>query len=291
MENLSTRKRNVGQYFKSGDWSDYWRTSISYAPAHRILVRGYPLPEICGNLTYAETLYLTLKGELPTELQAKMIDALLCCVIDHQFITSTVVAGRFIASAFPDSPVPGIAGSILTAGRNTWSPQESASLIHELYNLMTSRNLTVSETAQIVAKDYWEHRKQVPGLGHPTHKDFDPRAERLRELAAHYGLSGVRSELHEQFIQEYWQISGRKIAINADGMMARVMTEIGLDPMEMVGIAILAYMPGIIAHVLEEIRDGVPLRVIPEELGSKYIGPEFRHLPPEKIGIETKVPG
>lgn len=285
-----TKKRNVGEYFKNGDWSDYWRTAISYAPAHKILIRGYPLPEICGNLTFAETLYLTLRGEIPDEKTSKMLDALLCCVIDHQFITATTVAGRYIASANPDSIVPGIAGSILTAGRNTWSPQESAKLINDAYDMMHREGLSIEETAKKVAQSYYEGKITLPGLGHPTHKKFDPRAERLRELSQLYGLWKEKSQLYGAIHRAYCEISGRNIAINADGMMACVMNELGLEPNEMVGIAILAYMPGIIAHVIEEIKDGVPLRVIPEALGSKYVGPAERHLPQEKMKIKTNVP-
>ncbi|MBI2977085.1 MAG: hypothetical protein HYY33_09055 [Chloroflexi bacterium] len=51
------------------------------------------------------------------------------------------------------------------------------------------------------------------------------------------------------------------------------------DPLEMAGIGALAVLPGVIAHVVEEIRDGVPLRVIPDVLGSKYVGEPERHLP------------
>ncbi|TAK29612.1 MAG: citryl-CoA lyase [Chloroflexota bacterium] len=288
-QNNSKKKRNVGQYLKSNDWSDYWRTEISQAPAHRILIRGYPLPEICGNLTFAETLYLTLKGELPTPTVAKMLDAVLCCVIDHQFITSTVVTGRFIASAFPDSPVPGIAGSILTAGRNTWSPQESANLINESYDRMKAEGLTIEQMAERVAGEYAEQRKQMPGMGHPTHKEFDPRAARLIELAKDNDYWGEKSQLYAAIHEAYNRITGRNLCLNADGAMACVMNEMGLKPMEMVGVAVLAYMPGIIAHVIEEIEDGVPLRIIPEELGSKYIGPEFRHLPADRLKNPTNV--
>jgi len=57
--------------------------------------------------------------------------------------------------------------------------------------------------------------------------------------------------------------------------------ELNFDPLEMAGIGALSVLPGVIAHVVEEIRAGVPLRVIPDELGSKYIGAPERHVPEE----------
>jgi citrate synthase len=46
----------------------------------------------------------------------------------------------------------------------------------------------------------------------------------------------------------------------------------------MAGIAATAAMPGIVAHVIEEIERGVPLRIVPDELGSVYVGPDERHI-------------
>ena len=36
------------------------------------------------------------------------------------------------------------------------------------------------------------------------------------------------------------------------------------------------------AHVIEEIKDGVPLRIIPDALGSRYIGHPERHVPKDR---------
>ena len=78
--------RSVGKYRKTGDWSDYWRTKISYADDKECIIRGYAQDEIIENLTYTETLYLTLKGELPNEKETRVLDAVLCGIPDHQFI-------------------------------------------------------------------------------------------------------------------------------------------------------------------------------------------------------------
>ena len=52
------RRRSVGEFMKSGDWSDYWTTRISRAEAGRIWVRGYPLEEIVEKLSYVEAMWL-----------------------------------------------------------------------------------------------------------------------------------------------------------------------------------------------------------------------------------------
>ena len=56
----------------------YWRTKISKVGPGEILIRGYPLEELMGNLSFTEVMFLTLRGELPSESEGKMLDALLC---------------------------------------------------------------------------------------------------------------------------------------------------------------------------------------------------------------------
>ena len=63
------------------DWHGYWKTKVSKVGEHQILIRGYPLEEVIGNLTYTEAIYLTIRGELPTEREREMMDALLCAIL------------------------------------------------------------------------------------------------------------------------------------------------------------------------------------------------------------------
>ena len=278
------KTRNVGSYIRSGKWDDYWRQKVGHIAAGDILIRGYPLTEIIENLSYAEALYLTLRGELPNQKETRVMNALLCGIVDHEFINATTPAARFVASAFPESSIPGIAAGVLAMGSYTVSPQDSTALINSAYELMKRENLTMEETAKRVVKDYQQSKRRIPGLGHPVYKEADPRAVALRKVAIEAGLWGEKSQLYEAIHDEFVKSMGRPICINIDGMMACVGNEMGFDPLEMAGIAALSFMCGIIAHVVEEIREGVPLRVIPPELGSKYAGPEERHLESKKKG-------
>ena len=277
-QNHKSKLRNVGEYYRSNDWSDYWRTKVSFVEPHKVLIRGYPIEEICERLTYAEMCWLTIRGELPTKSQARVMDALLCCMPDHQFVASHTPAARFTASAFPESPIPGIASAVLTMGSNTVSPQESARIILAACDLMESENLNREEAARRMVQQYLSAGRRIPGLGHPTHKRDDMRASALRRVTEAEGLWGDKCRMYECVRDAFVQTTGKDLPINIDGMMAAVMTELGFDPLEMAGIGALSVLPGVIAHVVEEIREGVPLRVIPDELGSKYIGAPERHI-------------
>ena len=263
--------RSVGKYVKSGEWGDYWRTKISYADDKECIIRGYTQEDIISHLSYTEALYLTLKGELPTESEARVFDAVLNAITDHQFIASNTPAARYVASAFPNSPIPGLAAGVLAFGSNTGSPQDSADLINNAYELMQKENLTKEETARQVVKQFTVEKKRMPGFGHPFYKS-DPRATAIEKVAKENGVWGPKAELYEAIHDEFVRASGRDLPINVDGMMACVLNEMDFDPLEMAGIAVISSMPGMLAHVVEEIKEGVPLRIIPDKLGAKYIG-------------------
>jgi len=46
--------------------SDKWRTSLTCIEPNKILMRGYPLDEIMGRLTFGESIYLLLMGDVPS---------------------------------------------------------------------------------------------------------------------------------------------------------------------------------------------------------------------------------
>ena len=55
------------------------------------------------------------------------------------------------------------------------------------------------------------------------------------------------------------------IPINDVGMMALVMLELGFTPDEMTGLAVLSTLPGVIAHVSEELASGRRIRTVPDD--------------------------
>jgi citrate synthase len=274
-------RRRLGDYYRSGDWSDYWRTAVSYVGPHKLLIRGYPIEEIVEQLTFAETLYLTVRGELPTKPQARVLDAALTSIPAHQWVAAHLLAAAVTASASPESPIPGIASGILTMGSVPVSPQETATLLDRARALM-SDGRGAEEAAAAAVTEYREQGRLIPGLGHPNHKEHDPRATALASVAKEQGVWGESCELYALVHAAFVEQTGKHLPINIDGMLACVLADLGFTHLEMAGIAATAAMPGIVAHVIEEITSGVPLRIVPDELGSTYIGEPERHITPER---------
>lgn len=268
-------RKNIGHYVASGDWSEYWTTRISRARKGRISVRGYPVEEIIEKLSYTEAAFLLLKGDLPDARETALFDLVLRSGMDQQFISSAVGAARFTASAFPDSPVPALASGMLASGSVTGSPQEPAEMLIEAVGWRVPE----PEACARVLKLWSERRGRIPGLGHPMHKEAEPRAVVVRRLAR--DLDGWREHgrMLDAVEAHLGKSKGRVIPINLAGALGAVLADLEFDPLTIGGLGALTYGMALLAHITEEIREGVPLRIIPDALGAHYAGPAERHIP------------
>jgi citrate synthase len=149
-----------------------WQTRISRVMEGKVIIHGYSHEALIGERPYAEGVFLTLRGELPTKKEARMMDAMLMSLLDHGFVAASVLAARYCASGNPQLQ-PGVAAGLLTAGSNTISPQHSAEFLDNALKMMRTENLSMEETARRVVAKVRAERKRIPGLGHPTHKGDD----------------------------------------------------------------------------------------------------------------------
>ncbi len=139
------------------------------------------------------------------------------------------------------------------------------------------------EPAASRAVDTWlERRGAVPGLGHPMHKEAEPRAVTLRRIAVERDGWRQHGRLLDAIEGELERRKGRHIPINLAGAIGALLADLGFDPLAIGGIGALGYGMALLAHIVEEIREGVPLRIIPDALGAHYAGPGERHLPPDR---------
>ncbi|MCY4087272.1 MAG: citryl-CoA lyase [Actinomycetia bacterium] len=261
--------------------SPEFTTSISDVQAGRVLIRGYSHEELIGRLPYADAAFLTLVGRLPSPAEARLVDAILTSLLDHGFVAATVSAARYIASGNPEF-VPAVAGGLLAAGRNTLSPEHSCGLIGRGLELQRANGWTAEETARALVEELRSQGQRIPGLGHPVHRGGDFRADVLFRLAEELGLAGEATGLYRAIHAEFVRVTDRKdIPINIDGCLACLGMDLGISAQQTVALALLAVLPGLMAHVSEEIEAGVPLRFIRD---GGYGGEPYRPLPDREDG-------
>ena len=77
---------------------EQWRTALTKIEPNMILMRGYPLDEIMGRLTFGESIYLLLMGEVPSPGIGKLMEAILVSFIDHGVTPPSTLAARNTAT-------------------------------------------------------------------------------------------------------------------------------------------------------------------------------------------------
>jgi citrate synthase len=97
-------------------------------------------------------------------------------------------------------------------------------------------------------------KRFVPGLGHPVHKDTDPRTPVLIGIAEAEGLRGPHLRLFEAIGRVHEQVLGRRLPLNGAGVCGAALADLGL-PVELLrGFALLARAAGLLGQIAEERR-------------------------------------
>ena len=257
-----------------------WKTSLIEVIPEHIWIKGYPIGDLIGNLTFAEMVFLVFKGELPNEKESKLINALLCTVSVPQPPSSPFqISARSIIAGNPEV-IPGIIGTLLSVGKYIGrASDEAGEMVVEGLKAMKERGLSIEETAKQIVEDYTSQGKRIPGLGHPIHKIMDPRAKRLRDYAEQIDYVGQHTLLYDAIYKEVLQRrGGRPIALNCDAYCATLLLDLGFSKLSLTPLLLLSVLPGAIASCIEEIEENRPVKGLPR-LFWKYEGPPRRELP------------
>jgi citrate synthase len=241
--------------------SRYWSSSISEVEAQHVFVRGYDLEDLIG-LPFSVNTFLVIKGRLPSPQEARVVDALLSGVVDYALEKPGTVAARAVVSSNPVMTA-GLATAVLGAGEYSLSPETAVHFIADTYTQFLESGLSQQEfSAQIIAETT-ARRYRIPGFGHPVFRGVDPRSQRLKQIAVDAGLWGPEAQLYEAIHAEF--IKNPKVAhfpINDVGVLAAIATAMSFTPAEATALIVIGTLPGVAAHISEELSSGVRLRQI-----------------------------
>jgi citryl-CoA lyase len=256
-----------------------WRTALTSIEPNKILVRGYPLDEIMGRLTFGETIYLLLMGECPSPGIGRMVEAMLVSFIDHGATPPSTLAARNTATT--GAPLRAcVAAGVLGFGRYHGGDIESCMAFLDA-GLELVRGGAVYRDAAAEIVDRWsETGEALPGFGHRFHSR-DPRAARLFQMALELEVEGTHIQMLravEMLLHARHQPDTPPLPINIDGAIAAVCSDLGMPPTVANALFIISRVPGIAAHAQEERDRQRPMRQI-DPKDHIYDGPSERRLP------------
>ena len=215
------------------------------------------------DLDSAANLLWMLRGERPSDAEARILDSCLVLHLEHGMSASTFAA-RCTASTLSDLY------SALTTAIGTLKGPLHGGANTAVMNAL----LEIGEKSAIEAwvDAAFEARHKIPGFGHRVYRVEDPRAGHLRRLSRETGaLCGDLGwyELSEALAES---VQRRKpLALNIDFFSASTYYSLGIPQDLYTVLFALARLPGWVAHVLEQYRDNRLIR--PEAI---FIGPSRR---------------
>ena len=239
-----------------------WKTKISKATKEGTTIRGYDLEDMMKNLTFTQTIFLTLKGELPSESETRILDAILTSSVDHGIEVSSVVSARCTAAAgnqFNSS----VAAGIGTLGKYHGGAVEDC-----------AKTLEDVKDVKSLVEESIKNKKRIHGFGHKIYTT-DPRTKILMEIAKEENIYGKYCKLAQEIEAELESQKGKKLCLNIDGAIAALILDMGFKSSIGNAFFIISRCVGLCAHVHEELTEEKPVRRLDE---SKYLGEENKKL-------------
>lgn len=228
-------------------------SEVSAIENGRIKLRDKDLTsEVMGHLTFTEAVYLVITGKTPTSSARRVLDTVLVALIDHGVTSSTLVA-RMTYRAAPEAVQGAIAAGVLNSGGRVLGSMEGCGRLLAQWAPQALESGTEMAASSLVEAEKAAGRR-VPGLGHGTHEAGDLRAARLFDVATEEGIAGIHVELLRAVESEVGRISGRSLPVNVTGAIAAVLLDLGMPWQILRGFGILSRVPGLVAHVAEEVE-------------------------------------
>ena len=263
---------------RGGD--EKWRTALTRIEPNKILVRGYPLDEMMGRLTFGEAIYLLLMGEVPSPAIGSLMEAVLVSFIDHGITPPSTLAARNTATT--GAPLRAcVAAGVLGFGRYHGGDIESCMQFLDTGLELVRKGANYRDAAGVIVQRCLDTSEPIPGFGHRFHTR-DPRAARLFQMALELEIEGG----HVQMIRAVELVvaalpEGQALPVNIDGAIAAVCGDIGIPAEIANALFIISRVPGIAAQAQEERQREHPMRQI-DPKDHVYDGAGQRRLPDKR---------
>ena len=255
-----------------------WRTALTCIEPNKILVRGYPLDEMMGRLTFGEAIYLLLMGEVPSPAIGSLMEAMLVSFIDHGATPPSTLAARNTATTGAALRAC-VAAGVLGFGRYHGGDIESCMHFLDAGLDLVREGASYREAAEQIVHKCVASEEPIPGFGHRFHTR-DPRAARLFQMALELEVEGehvLMIRAVEMMLDERAK-DGAPLPVNIDGAIAAVCGDLGIPPAVANALFVISRVPGLAAQAREETERHRPMRQI-DPKDHLYDGPSERRLP------------
>ena len=235
------------------DVSDWWQTDIIDMAPGQIRMRGHPIEGLIGTVSFPQMIWLMVRGDMPSEAEAKLFEAALVATVDHGPQAPSIAAARMAVTC--GLPLNGAMASAVNMLDDVHGGAGEQAV--ELYHRVAAADAPLAEV--LVA---WraENGPFIPGFGHLFHKPVDPRAPRLLALVDEAAEGGIVSGTFAQVARDIEAAlaaeKGKPVPMNIDGATAVIYAELGFAAPLARGLFCLSRSVCILSHAWEQQQQG-----------------------------------
>ena len=254
-------------------------TSLGTSTAEEIRLLGQDLTEdLMGKVGFGELAFWLVALRRPTAAETRVFEAVLVALADHGF-TPTAIAARLTYLSAPDSLQGALAAGLLGGGSRFLGVTEDCgaylhAVLQEQEGGLPADDAGWDAVALAAVTATRAAGRFVPGLGHPVHKERDPRTAVLIRIAEEEGLRGPHLRLFEAIGRVHEQVLGRRLPLNGAGVCGAALADLGL-PVELLrGFALLARAAGLLGQLAEERRRPIGMQAyLAVDRNAVYVDP------------------
>lgn len=242
----------------SDDAVPTFETSLGTSTTSTISLLGQDLAaDLMGQVSLTELTYWMVTQRRPGPGDVAVLDACLIALADHGF-TPTAIAARLTYLSAPDSLQGAIAAGLLGGGsRFLGVTEDCGGFLHRHVAALEESPTDEADWDDLARRIVTEERaakRTIPGLGHPVHKEGDPRTPALFSIAREHDRFGPHLSLFDAIGRVHEPIIGRHLVLNGAGVVGAALADLDL-PVELLrGFALLARTAGLLGQIAEERR-------------------------------------
>lgn len=242
-----------------------YRTAIGTSDTDSIRLLGHDLAgELLGQIGFAELAFWLVAMRRPSRGELRLFEAVLVALTDHGF-TPTVIAARLTYTSAPEAVQGAIAAGLLGGGSRFLGVTEDAGRF--LADTLVRADGVPTDDAgwDALALDAVARQRDagsfVPGLGHPVHKNGDPRTPVIFRIAEDEGVLGPHLQLFAAIGRVHPEVLNKTLPLNGAGVCGAALADLGFPPEVLRGFALLARTAGLLGHLAEEMRQPVGMQI------------------------------
>jgi citrate synthase len=231
-------------------------TSIGTSTPTSMTLLGHDMAtEMLGRVGFGELCLWLATGTRPDEGHVRVFDAVMVGLADHG-LTPIAIASRLTYYSAPDSIQGALAAGLLGGGsRYLGVTEDTGRFLRDALAAAPTAPSTPADFDALALAAITRARAAhslVPGLGHPVHKQGDPRTPVIIDIAREAGTYGPYLQAFEAVGRVHPQVLGRTLPLNGAGVCGAALADIGV-PIELLrGAVLIARCAGLLGHLREE---------------------------------------